>query len=181
VFIDIVGSTAMKQKGISQWIALIHNAFSVSKSFLSTFSRPLKGIGDELMYFVEDADMQAAGETALLLYDALFQIAGAASLNVPSTKIVAAYCRSVYPITFLPGTRDYYGADVDRAARLKTVDPPLRDREVIIDDALQSQVMSEFRRIGNQAQFLSVGKLTGPCSFTAKGIPLPVTFYRAMA
>jgi len=108
VFIDIVGSTAMKQKGISQWVALIHNAFSVSTSLLNTF-KPLKGIGDELMYFIEDVEMQASGETPLQLYDALFRVAGAASQSVPETKIVAAYCTSAYPMTFLAGTRDTTG------------------------------------------------------------------------
>ena len=55
VFIDIAGSTAMKQKGIRHWIALIHNCFANAHLFLHPFS-PVKGIGDALMYYIEAPD-----------------------------------------------------------------------------------------------------------------------------
>jgi hypothetical protein len=180
IFIDVVGSTAMKQKGITHWVALIHNAFSQSTAFLNVW-RPLKGIGDELMYFIEDADMKALGETPLQVYDALFQIAGSASSSIPETKVVAAHCSSVFPMTFIAGTRDYYGADVDRAARLKSVQPPLQSREVVIDDDLYAMVVANFDCAANKAQFPSVGKLTGPATLNAKGIAQPVAYFRAMA
>lgn len=170
----------MKQQAMTQWVALIHNAFSQSTSFLSVWP-PLKGIGDELMYFIEDADMQASGETPLQVYDSLFQIAGSASSSIPETKIVAAHCSSVYPMTFIAGARDYYGADVDRAARLKSVQPSLQSREIVIDDSLHAMVTQNFNAASNKSQFQSVGKLNGPHTLIAKGIPQPVSYFRAMA
>src|SRR5215813_6367037 len=113
IFIDIVGSTAMKQKSMREWVALIHNCFANARTFISIF-KPLKGIGDELMYFIEEADLETSRETPLQIYDALFQIATDTSPGFPAAKIVAAYCSSVFPMTFIAGARDYYGIDVDR-------------------------------------------------------------------
>ncbi len=171
----------MKQAAITNWVAQIQNAFSVSLSFLSAFP-PLKGIGDELMYFIEDADLQQSGYNYLQIYDALFQIACSnAPGSIPATKIVAAYCPSAYAMTFLKGKPDYYGADIDRTARLKSVRPPLQSREIVVDDQLHLRILSDYRTAGNQPSFQSVMEIQGPHKHKAKGIPKPVLFYRAMA
>jgi hypothetical protein len=182
IFIDVVGSTALKQKGIHHWVACIHNSFSHAKTFVGVF-RPLKGIGDELMYYIEEADLITSGETPLTLYDGLFQIAGSGSpsASMPDTKIAVAYCDSVYPMTFISGTVDYYGADIDRAARLKSVTPSLTDREIVMDDGFYNRLMSSYNNTGNQFQFSSVKRITGPSILNAKGIVNPVNFFRVKA
>src|SRR6266404_1311043 len=117
VFVDIAGSTEMKQQGLRNWIAFIHNGFSNANLFLAPFA-PLKGIGDELMYYIEDIDLQ--GNNALQIYDGLWQTATEQdSKFFKDVKIVAARCQEVYPITFIRGNRDYYGVDIDLTARLK--------------------------------------------------------------
>jgi class 3 adenylate cyclase len=177
IFIDVVGSTAMKQKSMREWVALIHNCFANAKTFLTAF-RPLKGIGDELMYFIEESDLK--GETALTIYDGLFQIAKDTNAAFPATKIVAAYCSSVYPMTFIQGSRDYYGIDVDRAARLKSISPPPAEREVVIDSEMYSRVKAQYDWTGNKSDFECFLQLKGPTSHNAKGIPDPIRVYRTV-
>lgn len=179
IFIDIVGSTQMKQKGLLEWVALIHNGFANAATFLSSFP-PLKGIGDELMYYIEEADLAASGYTAMQVFDGLYQMAKEGDASFPPVKIVAAYCTSVYPITFIAGARDYYGIDIDRAARLKgdSIKPSICEREVIIDEAMYQRIRESYNRAGNKDQFKGVPKLQGPTSHTAKGIPEPISIYR---
>ena len=179
IFIDIVGSTAMKQRDIHEWVALIHNCFANSTMFLNVF-RPLKSIGDELMFFIEDRDLATTGETPLQIYDGLYQVATDMSSAFPPTKIVAAYCTSVYPMTFIRGTRDYYGIDVDRAARLKSIKPRPRERELVIDSEMYLRVKSHYDASGNQHQFSSFLALKGPAEHHAKGIPQPLQVYRTV-
>ncbi|TGG96386.1 MAG: hypothetical protein ERJ67_00875 [Aphanocapsa feldmannii 277cV] len=180
VFIDIVGSTAMKQESMQHWIGQIGNAFSYCNALLAPF-RPLKGIGDELMYFIEDADRGADGQTPLQIYDALFQIANPDSPNIPQTKIVAAHCCNVFALTFLQGKADYYGLDIDLTARLKSVQPAPKERELIIDHGFYNKIKEDYDKTGNQSDFYSFTKLHGPHTFSARGLPEPVTFYRAQA
>ncbi len=180
VFIDIVGSTAMKSNGIQDWVARISNGFTNALPLLSGFM-PLKGIGDELMYFIEDEDLAARSESHLALVDALFGIAGTRSTIIPATKIVAAHCTDVYPMTFLPGTCDYYGSDVDRTARLKSIAPALDAHEIVVDSNLLALVDAKLASIGNAAQYTWRGAFQGPIGAPAKGLSTPLNFYRATA
>ena len=84
--------------------------------------------------------------------------------------------------TFLEGSRDYYGIDIDRADRLKggDIEPKLKEREVIIDREMYRRVMDSYNRIGNKDDFSSVLKLHGPTSHMAKGIPDAIEIYRAL-
>lgn len=179
IFIDIVGSAAMKQRNIREWIALIHNGFASASTFLFAF-RPLKGIGDELMYYIEESDLLASVYSPLQVFDGLYQIANELDASFPATKIIVAYCSSVYAMTFIPFSRDYYGIDIDRAARLKGSDikPRLREREVIIDAEMYRRVKDCYDRAENQSQYGSVLDLYGPTSHTAKGIPDAIAIYR---
>jgi hypothetical protein len=180
IFIDIVGSTAMKQRGIHDWISMIHNAFANAQTFLLLF-QPLKGIGDELMYYIEEADLNSTRYSPLQLFDWLFQIATVQAPSFPPVKVVAGFCSSVYPMTFLEGSRDYYGLDIDRVARLKGPDlePPVQEGEVIIDDVFYQRVSEHYNIIGNQGDFLSVESLTGPTVHKVKGISQMISIYRA--
>jgi hypothetical protein len=180
IFIDIVGSTAMKQSGICNWVAKIYNCFADANSFFGKF-KPLKSIGDELMYFIEEADLVERGESALWLYDSLFQIAENTKDDCPETKICAAFCSSVYPLTFLKGVRDYYGIDIDRAARLKGNEVNIKSRQVLIDTGMYERVMQAVSLIGNNDEFSSLARIKEAETFEAKGILDPIKFYRINA
>ena len=162
------------------WIALIHNTFSNVTTFLDSFA-PLKGIGDELMYYIEEADLTASGYSPMQIFDALYQIANETEQDYPKTKIVAAYCSSVFPMTFIPGARDYYGIDIDRAARLKgDMTPAVREGEVLIDEGFYNRIMPSYEATGNKPQFISIQNLQGPTERTLKGIAEPVRVYRTL-
>lgn len=180
IFIDIVGSTAMKQSGIHNWVAKIYNCFADADSFFREL-KPLKSIGDELMYFIEEADLVERGESALYLYDSLLQIAENTRDGCPETKICAAFCSSVYPLTFLKGVRDYYGIDIDRAARLKGNEVNMKSRQVVIDAGMHERVMQAASSIANSDQFSSLAGIKEEEVFMAKGISDPVRFYRINA
>jgi hypothetical protein len=171
IFIDIVGSTAMKLDGMYKWVALIHNCFSDA----ATIFKPLKSIGDELMFYIEDADLESSGNTVLTIFDQLIQIATNSNSAYPPTKIVAAYCTSVYPMTFLPGTRDYYGIDIDCTARMKTIEPAPMNRELVIDSRMYSKIKLQ----DSSNQFLpQIQRLIGPVEHEAKGISQSIQVYR---
>lgn len=180
IFIDIVGSTAMKQSGIHSWVAKIYNCFADADSFFGEF-KPLKSIGDELMYFIEEADLVEKGESALYLYDSLFQIAENTKESYPETKICAAFCSSVYPLTFLKGTKDYYGIDIDRAARLKGNEVNIESRQIVIDAGMHERVIQAASLIANSGQFSSLAGIKEAEVFEAKGISDPIRFYRINA
>jgi class 3 adenylate cyclase len=178
IFIDVVGSTQMKQRSMPEWVALLSNVFSWSKSFLQDF-KPLKGIGDELMYFIGDVELEAKGATHLTIVDALVQIARLGDTSVPETKIVAAYCTDVYPMTFLEGSRDVYGADIDRTARLKGITPALEARHLVLDDALFTRTRDLVAANGGAVSFEWFELLHGPYALEAKGLSKPVLYHRA--
>jgi hypothetical protein len=174
IFMDITGSTEMKQAGLRKWITLIHNCFANTNLFLSPFA-PLKGIGDELMFYIEDIDLQ--GYNALQLYDDLWQIATETDAVIfKDVKIVAARCEQAYAITFIRGNRDYYGIDIDRTAHLKS---KAAARQVVIDSQFHAHVMDWFKTTGNKNDFKSVLRLRGPERDNFKGIPHEVAFFRA--
>jgi class 3 adenylate cyclase len=116
----------------------------------------------------EEVDLEKSGYTPLQLFDGLWQVATEHEPHFPGVKIGAARCERVYPITFLHGNRDYYGIDIDLAARLlaKASEP-----EVVIEQRFYDVIQSLYKQIGNQEQFDSVRRLTGPTRKKLKGIP----------
>lgn len=171
IFIDIVGSTAMKQNSMSEWVALIHNCFADA----ATIFKPLKSIGDELMFYIEDADLESSGNTVLTIFDQLIQIATNFNSDYPATKIIAAYCEDVYPMTFLRNTQDYYGIDIDRTARMKTIEPAPMKRELVIDSHMYSKIKLQ----DSSNQFLpQIQRLIGPVEHPVNGITQPIQIYR---
>lgn len=165
----------MKRQSIHTWIAKIYNCFQDADSFFRKY-QPLKSIGDELMYFIEEGDLTNDGESVFLLYDRLFGIAANDKPDYPETKICAAYCESVFPLTFLKDTKDYYGIDIDRAARLKGVEPPLKPREILIDQGMYSRIIQHHTSSGPSLNSLNNNRSEG--SFIAKGIQGEIKYHR---
>lgn len=175
IFIDITGSAQMKSVGLKQWIAKFINCFANSKATLPSQFRPIKIIGDALMYYIEESDLIRSGYTALQIYDDLWQIAAETGADYPEVKIGAAWCDDAYSITFLPGSRDYYGIDIDLTARIQAI---AASKEVVIDARLHRRVLENYQVTGNKEQFESVPLLRGPETKELKGIPGIVTIYR---
>jgi len=164
----------MKKQGIRQWVALIYNCFANARLFLDPYS-PVKGIGDSLMYYFELSDLRHSGYTPLQIFHGLWNIATEDDSRFPSVKIGAARCEQAYALTFLRGSQDYYGIDIDMTARLQGL---AKQREVVIEERFYKDIAADYRRIGNQDQFVSYRSLQGPESLHLKGIPNVTQVYR---
>lgn len=175
IFIDITGSTQMKCSGLKEWIAKIHNCFANAATWLPPQFKPIKSIGDAVMYFIEETDLLSSGYIPMQIYDGLWQMATETKPDFPEVKIGAAWCEEVYPITFLAGNRDYYGIDIDLTARLQDM---AKSREVVIDSRLHDRILANYSAAGNHDQFTSVAKLSKPVDANLKGIPHKVRIYR---
>jgi hypothetical protein len=174
IFIDVTGSTAMKtMKSRAEWIVLLSNFIGDTRAWLQDFPL-LKTIGDELMYYIEDRDLEQKGMNHFQVYDALWKIATQQSHLYPDVKVSAAWCDDVYALTFIPGQQDYYGLGVDRTARLKG---HVGNKQVIIDEALYRKVEADIHAEGGLHAHTSTQRLHGPNAVNLKGIPAPVTVY----
>lgn len=122
VFIDICNSTQLKDTEIHKWIIRIKNTFSWAQSFFPF--KVLKGIGDELMFYIPEEKLNWLKDNKPVSYfspsqmlQALHEFAKNKDYQEP-VKIAICYCEDVYHITFIENVDDYYGKDIDLAARL---------------------------------------------------------------
>jgi class 3 adenylate cyclase len=180
VLVDMVGSTAMKDAPILQWAPKIHNAFANTMAFLDPSIRPLKSIGDELMFYISCEKLAERGEGALCLYSGLFSVAGEKDPLFTDVKIAIAYCERAYRLSFLPGVEDIYGKDIDLTARLLSKALP---REIVMNEAFVRILKHDFETDarGNQDQFPEVNRITGPVGEPFKGFAAPVPVFRVKA
>lgn len=127
IFIDICGSTSLKKEhNLEYWIFIIKNSFEQGY-VLPSMDKPLKIIGDELMYFIPDSDLDDIQENHASLFNIVKGfVEPFKNILADSTlrlKAAMHYCTNVYPITFFQDARgipvpDYYGTGIDLTARL---------------------------------------------------------------
>jgi class 3 adenylate cyclase len=174
IFADIADSTAMKDSSVKLWIVYICNIFRNIQTFLP--GRPLKAIGDQLMYFIPDSQLQETGTTPLGMFDALAKIAREPDEEhyFKNTRIAVAYCLDSYAITFVPGGVDYYGKDIDLTARLLTKAKP---REIVMNEPFREMVTGRYKAIANKEQFFAVTQIEGPKRVKFKGFDDDVPIY----
>lgn len=122
VFIDICNSTQLKDTEIHKWIIRIKNTFSWAQSFFPF--KILKGIGDELMFYITEEKLNWLKDNKPTSYfspsqmlQALHEFAKNRDYQEP-VKIAICYCEDVYHITFIENVDDYYGKDIDLTAKL---------------------------------------------------------------
>lgn len=177
VFLDITGSTDMKQKGILHWSRMIHNCFANASLFMVPFV-PLKSIGDALVYYIEEVDLVKSGYTPMQIFDGLWQIANDADPEFPEVKIGAARCSDVYALTYFRGQQDYYGVDIDMTARLQH--EASASRQIVIERRFHDAIRERYEAAGNREQFdESVLSLTGPEEVKLKGVPGRIEVFRS--
>ncbi|MDO8476834.1 MAG: hypothetical protein Q7W02_11725 [Candidatus Rokubacteria bacterium] len=179
VFGDIVGSTSLKERGLSDWVRLIYNAFATVQGWLAEIGAPLKGLGDSLMFFAERDDFRNRGMTPLGLFARLASIAaeGTGEPILP-VRIGACYCEESYDISFLPNARDVYGRDIDLAARLVAI---AEEGEVVINAPFAHQIQADYGNVGNQDDFTEITRLVGPWPVRPKGFTTAVSVYKLPA
>ena len=125
-FIDIINSTDIKYKTeLWQWGKKLNNTFNFI-SFLNDIpDNVVKGIGDELMFYIPDTKLKTKDfyNNYLSLLEEIFAtLDNIKNYPIPDVflncKVSIHYCTEVYNITFIEGSNDYYGRDIDLTARL---------------------------------------------------------------
>jgi len=123
IFIDICGSTKVKQKALKEWILLIGNTLRLLSGISQLFSdNVLKLIGDEIMIFIPDDKMLAANENYATVLDFLKNCISSFGDDIDNltlrTKASIHYCSDTFHISFCNEADDYYGNDIDLIAKL---------------------------------------------------------------
>jgi len=168
VFIDIVGSTAVKDKPFSKWLAFFHNNISLGLSSFLHFQSLYKILGDGILIWISQAKMSQSGESALTILDFLHKIAHENdSKYFLKSKISVTFCKSVYEISFDPDKEDIYGQEIDLCFRLNQF---AEGREIIMNDGFYKSLMAHFNKIGNKEQFPYIRKIQGPWTTKIKGV-----------
>lgn len=174
-FIDIVGSTELKDDRLSKWIVSIYNTFANIKSYLFLKFRPIKSLGDALMFFIPETAMK--GETPLTLYDGLIKIIYSDEPYIKQVKVGAAFCKEAYDITFFKDVPDIYGKDIDLTARLASL---AESQEIVMNSDFVEKVRDEYKQILNKHQFPDVQRIIGPWYQRFKGFKDKVEFFKSM-
>jgi hypothetical protein len=173
-FIDICGSTALKDSPIENWARIIANVFNNIRSYLATLA-PLKGIGDELMYYLPEAELAARDLTVLGLFSCLTQILRTREEGVYGpVKASLLFCSHAYELSFMRGRVDFYGKDVDLTARMISEAGP---GDLIMNEPFVHRLREEYLGI-NQEQFPDVERLVGPLQFQPHGFNASVGYYK---
>jgi hypothetical protein len=83
------------------------------------------------------------------------------------------YCEDVFNITFFEGVNDYYGTDIDLAARLmkKTTSD-----KIIINELFYNRVVESLAISGIDAVETFFGNISEPLQDDFKGVPYPVKY-----
>lgn len=181
IFIDLVESTGIKyKKGIGHWGKLINNTFNFI-SILNDFpDNIVKGIGDELMIYIPD-EMLTKKENLTNHYSIIEELYSTL-LNIKSfpvknlfmdCKIAMHYCLNVYNITFLKGYNDYYGKDIDMAARLMSKSGKNR---IVFSEAFYQKAKEDLVGLNIDEEYTCLQNTSGLISENFKGIPFPVEY-----
>ncbi|MCF8235231.1 MAG: hypothetical protein K9G67_10625 [Bacteroidales bacterium] len=180
-FIDIVGSTVIKYtSGLKEWGRKLNNTFNFI-SFLNDFpDNVVKGIGDEIMLYIPDEQLEK--KTTHKDYFSLLQEIYATLDNIKNypledmflqCKVAIHYCTEVYNITFLEGANDYYGRDIDLAARLTS---KARANRIVMSDVFYQKVKEDYESKYSNLQSTAYHKISEKYIEDFKGVPLPTEF-----
>ena len=71
MFVDIAGSTKMKDEALYRWASKIYNAFVKTQMFMPIGSFPLKSMGDALLYFIPKTAIRDTQQVPLELFAGL--------------------------------------------------------------------------------------------------------------
>lgn len=183
IFIDICGSTAIKNKyKYPKWVTLIRNSISICQG-LPSLEQPLKVIGDELMYFLPDEELNISSKSYADILNSVKESISSWKNSLDSyvltMKGAIHYCADVYPISMIGErkthdngeieiipTKDFYGADIDLTARLMT---EAESKKLIISDSFKTKVDGD-----DSSELIGI---LGPCKKKFKGFEEDVVYH----
>lgn len=176
IFIDIVNSTEIKYRNsLKIWAKMLNNTFNFI-SFLNDFpDHIVKGIGDELMLYIPDEDLYKKkhinNHYHLLeeIYATLFNIKHfpTSDLFLPC-KVALHHCTDVYNITYFKNYNDYYGKDIDLAARLMS---KAKIHRIVFSEQYYVKVLESLREIGKEETCGCLKSVSAKYIEDFKGVP----------
>jgi class 3 adenylate cyclase len=181
IFIDMIESTGMKyKKGVGHWGRLINNTFNFI-SILNDFPENIvKGIGDELMIYIPDEVL--VQKSSLTNHYSIIEELYSTLLNIKSfpvknlfmdCKIAMHYCTNVYNISFLKSYNDYYGKDIDMAARLMSKSGKNR---IVFSEAFYEKAKTDLVNLNIPEELTCLKEASDSITESFKGIPHPVIY-----
>jgi len=173
VFVDIAGSTKMKDEALYRWASKIYNAFVKVQMFMPIGSFPLKSMGDALLYFIPKKELRDTRQVPLQLFAGLASVVDDPDPVFPEQK-AAVVSGAAYELTFIRDRPDVYGKDVDLAAQLSS---KAGSREVVMNRAFYDEVVADFNRIGPGADFDEVSRIRCRGTVTLKGFDAPIELF----
>jgi len=189
IFIDIVNSVALKDEGLSAWCDAMFRVVGKSRNWLDYFGDeennkpddfflqqrgllPLKIMGDCIMFYIPETTMPPH-VSAMSLFSSLQYIIR--EYPRPEVRIAATFCEDAYAITFVEGTNDIHGKDIDLTARLlKEANP----QEIVMNEAFVWKARPVFEGRWSNHDFREFGEVIGPCPTSLKGFKRPEKIYR---
>lgn len=176
IFIDMVNSTGIKYaEGIEHWGKLINNTFNMFNLLNNFPNNIVKGIGDEIMLFVPDDELRSRSQINDY-YSLLFELYATVDniKNFPidglfsPCKVGIHYCTEAYNITFFRDMNDYYGRDIDMAARVMSQS---KANHIVMSDAFYQRVQADVAQNAAYANHELLQKI-GPAAYCDfRGVP----------
>lgn len=173
LMVDIVGSTAAKDRDLREWIRLMANTFNRVRAWTeSTF---LKTVGDMLMFWFPDARFHST-TSPLTIFQGLIDMQEEATPNLYlPVKAAITRCNEAYEISFMRPGPDVYGKDIDLTARLLSI---AGEGEIVMNEAFHGVLHAQYSTCGNRDQFPGMIQIQGPWTTTFKGFSKPVTVFK---
>ena len=184
IFIDLINSTADKiLHPDNSWIKKLNNTFN----FISVINQfpnfVVKGIGDEMMLYLPDDELQhnktVHNYLALLgeLHATVETLIRHPLKNLfYECKVGIHYCTNVYNITFFDGVNDYYGTDIDASARLMQKS---RGNRIVLSDDFYQKALSDAEKQNLEISDTVLSRVSGIYIEDFKGLDYPFK-YRAL-
>lgn len=176
IFIDLVNSTGMKyEHGVEVWGKLLNNTFNIINLLNDFPDNIVKGIGDELMLFIPD-DVLLAKKNINDYFSLLFELYATLDniKNFPleglfiDCKVGIHYCTEVYNVTFFEGFNDYYGIDIDLAARVMSQS---RANTIVMSDQYYNKVYEDFQNKEIYCHEKLLSLISDKSGVAFKGVP----------
>ena len=180
-FMDINRSTDIKYLGgLKDWGRKLNNTFN-NLLYANHFQQYIvKGIGDEMMLFIPDNDLEKRSSDntcfALLedIYAALFLIKNHPDQDLYlNCKVAIHYCTEVHNITFFEGADDYYGSDVDLTARLMSKSI---ENRIVLSEKFYVKVVNDLVNLGLPMETGCLRRVSERFIENFKGVPVSTAF-----
>lgn len=181
IFIDMINSTGDKILNPDKsWIRKANNTFNFISVINQFPNYVVKGIGDEMMLFLPDVELEKS-ETFRDYLSLLGEIHATIDtlINHPlknlfyECKVGIHYCTDVYNITFFEGVNDYYGTDIDASARLMQKS---KGNRIVISEQFYNKVLDNIQTHGLDKNQTIVSNISDIYIEDFKGIPTPFKY-----